>query len=914
MRRSISMKGNVKIKKDGKFTKLYDLFVRYIALKVYTRNQNTPGMYRNLQKLKPMYKNKPSYYYRLSKLAYQQKMWKQSLDYIDTAIGLSNDNSVTEFHLFKANILIHLGESSKAISCLNKYLATNPTDAQAWSMLANEYMKISKWEKAIDSLKTHLKWLPKESTSMFQLAECYRNLNDYQKAEIYYKKTANNIEQQSNRQLVLTSYYWLGCMQIINNPDRASKSFEKVIKLDRELKSQRFGIGVFHEQYKQWDYAIEAYKEQLLNGDEHAELYFKLASLLDKLYMHEEALKYYEKALELDKVRSEWHYSLALCYEKTKDYQNAMIWYRSAIARKLQHSPGYYRRLGFVLDQLGELREALVAYKEAELFNKPNVINNNFYKKNIKKSKVRYAISYEHYSINNNMVFYESLSGARMMGNPYSIFESIVNDNDFNNFIHVWVVNSFQVIPDEFRSMNNIIFVKKDSDAYFKYITSAKYLICNSTFQPYVVRKKDQLYLQTSHGIFYKTVGRDSASTPIGVAGSTRNLLQATHIIVPNEYMAEKQPKSYSIKGINNGEIAKIGYPRIDVTLNATEEDKQKIISKLQVTTSKKIVLYAPTWRGSTKSDNRFDSTKLIYDLKMLAELDANIVFRGHTITNKLLKGVEIPDNVIIPPPDIQTNELLSVADVLISDYSSVFFDYLVTEKPVIHYLYDVDVYTKERGLNLSEDELPGTVAKNSEQLVYEVANKLKNDKPSSHYLAVKNRFCPYDDGRSAERIIKWLFYDDYRNISFVNHTNNANSYLYLGGKLTGNIEIPKFVDKLNELQQNGDVISLLLSHELSKDKKIRSMLSKVNLDVNLIVHDKNMPTTLEEAFAINYYESNGKFINNRMETSYKQVYKREGRRLFGDSQFDQIVNCENDSSHYNALGENILTKNTCDS
>src|SRR5699024_7427363 len=170
----------------------------------------------------------------------------------------------------------------------------------------------------------------------------------------------------------------------------------------------------------------------------------------------------------------------------------------------------------------------------------------------------------------------------------------------------------------------------------------------------------------------------------VGVAGSTRNLLQATHIIVPNEFMAEKQPKSYSIKNINSGQIAKIGYPRIDVTLNASDDLKQQIVSKLGLDTSKKVVLYAPTWRGSTKSDNKFDSTKLINDLKMLAELDANVVFRGHTISNSLLKEVKLPENIIVPAPEIQTNELLNVVDVLISDYSSVFFDFLVTERPVI--------------------------------------------------------------------------------------------------------------------------------------------------------------------------------------------------------------------------------------
>src|SRR5699024_3076253 len=172
-----------------------------------------------------------------------------------------------------------------------------------------------------------------------------------------------------------------------------------------------------------------------------------------------------------------------------------------------------------------------------------------------------------------------------------------------------------------------------------------------------VVRKPEQFYLQTSHGIFYKTVGRDSKGSPVGGAGSTRNLLQATHVIVPNDVMAETQPKSYSITDIHTGKIAKVGYPRIDITINASKDCKQQLSEKLKLNAEKKTVFYATTWRGSSKSSNRFDSNKLISDLKMLATLDANIIFRGHTVTNSLLKDVTFPKNIILPTPDIQTNE-----------------------------------------------------------------------------------------------------------------------------------------------------------------------------------------------------------------------------------------------------------------
>ncbi|MEJ7459090.1 CDP-glycerol glycerophosphotransferase family protein, partial [Staphylococcus saprophyticus] len=81
----------------------------------------------------------------------------------------------------------------------------------------------------------------------------------------------------------------------------------------------------------------------------------------------------------------------------------------------------------------------------------------------------------------------------------------------------------------------------------------------------------------------------------------------------------------------------------------------------------KGVVLYAPTWRGENKESNSFDIDKLIYDLNELSKIDANILFRGHSITKSLLKDVVFPKNVIIPPSDISTNHLMSIVDVLIS-------------------------------------------------------------------------------------------------------------------------------------------------------------------------------------------------------------------------------------------------------
>src|SRR5690625_3730890 len=569
--------------KTGKFTKLFKVPKHYVAFKIYNKRNNLPGMYRNLKRI-TTFKDSPAYQNQLAKLSFQRKMWKQSLHHINSAISLSDKDTSIHFYKHKANCFSKLGESEKAVYNLDIYLQENRNDPQAWFQQAEEYFRLQNWQQCANSFESYLKLKREDSFASYQLGECNFKLNNTKLAELNYQQAAKNLDYKLKNQSLAFAHYKLGLMQLMNNKaSQASESFTEAIKVDQKLKSWYFGIGVFHERFEQWKYALEAYENQLKKNNDNAELLFKMASMLDGINQPKHALMYYKEALELDKVKSPWHFALANCYEQLHDYKNAAKWYKSAIDRQEKHRHENYRRLGFVLSKLGKTKEAITAYKEAELFNKYQIDKPEVYKKDITKISTRYSISYEHYTLNDQMIFYESLSGARMMGNPYAIFKTIFNHNDFNKFIHIWVVQSFKVIPNEFKDEENIIYVKKDSDAYLKYVSSAKYLINNDTFSDYVVRKPEQLYLQTSHGIFYKTVGKDSAGTSLGVAGGTRNLLQATHIIVPNNFMAEKQPKSYSIKNIHSGQIAKIGYPRIDITINASIEFKQQLLARLKL-------------------------------------------------------------------------------------------------------------------------------------------------------------------------------------------------------------------------------------------------------------------------------------------------------------------------------------------
>src|SRR5699024_9907200 len=219
--------------------------------------------------------------------------------------------------------------------------------------------------------------------------------------KLIYQQADKNLKYKLKNQSLAFDHYKLGLMQLMNNKaSQASESFTEAIKVDQKLKSWYFGIGVFHERFEQWKSALEAYEKQLKKNNDNADLLFKMASMIDGINQRTHALIHYKGPLQLHKVKSPWHVALANCHEQLHDYENAARWYTSAIDRQENQRHENYRRLGFVLGKLGKTEEAIIAYKEAELFNKYQIYKPEVYKNDTTNISTRYAISYEHYSVN----------------------------------------------------------------------------------------------------------------------------------------------------------------------------------------------------------------------------------------------------------------------------------------------------------------------------------------------------------------------------------------------------------------------------------------------------------------------------------------------------------------------------------
>ena len=182
--------------------------------------------------------------------------------------------------------------------------------------------------------------------------------------------------------------------------------------------------------------------------------------------------------------------------------------------------------------------------------------------------------SYLAIPIRNNYIFYEAFSGLGILDNPRAIFTQLLEDPTFEYCTHIWSIADMDMAKDnikEFEGLENVKFVQRESEEYYRYLASSKYLISNSTFGYFFVKRPEQVYINTWHGVPTKYMGYDHAVERVENArGPARNFLGADFLVSANEFMTDVMYKqAYKLDGLFNGKILEVGHPRSDLLINA---------------------------------------------------------------------------------------------------------------------------------------------------------------------------------------------------------------------------------------------------------------------------------------------------------------------------------------------------------
>lgn len=501
--------------------------------------------------------------------------------------------------------------------------------------------------------------------------------------------------------------------------------------------------------------------------------------------------------------------------------------------------------------------------------------------------RAKYA-KYLKLGIAEDTILYESYHGKNMTGNVYALFKELSKHPVYCKYKHVWAIDDFDNPSiKHFEDKDKIIIVKIHSNQYAKYLATAKYLINDTSF-PYYFQKRDgQVYINTWHGTPLKTLGKDIKGSSIsGHANISRNLLHTDYFLTPNKFTAEKLLKANDIEGLFNGYIVDSGSPRVDLTLNS---DQNKIKEKLNLNKNKKVVLYAPTYRGSSEHDSIHEVEKIIQDVKKLKEKFSDqyeIILKVHYFVYKHIQKNDLGD--ICVPNWIDTNELLSCIDVLITDYSSIFFDFLPTRKPVIFYMFDKENYERERGFYIDLDSLPGPICHNIDELIKTIAElpNIKNEycKKYEYFL---EKYCYHDDGKATKRAIELIFEGKSSDLKYKISNNKKKILFYCGGFYNNGITISainlmKYID-----YSKYDIIIIEPARKTAEQIK---NIQRIDSRATILYRIGTWNMTISDYYRYNLIIRKGVYSKLLKKIIPYHLFNGELKRMLGNLQIDYVV------------------------
>ncbi|MFI5618698.1 CDP-glycerol glycerophosphotransferase family protein [Streptomyces sp. NPDC051567] len=352
-----------------------------------------------------------------------------------------------------------------------------------------------------------------------------------------------------------------------------------------------------------------------------------------------------------------------------------------------------------------------------------------------------------------DMVVYETFQGNGAGDSPRAIHEELLRRGE--ELEHVWLVRDGRVeVPATARA------VQYDSVEAWDVLARTRYYVVNTSVPGHFHRREGQTVVQTWHGTPVKQIGHDYVhdyyTSPEVLEGLAHDSAQWTLLASPSSYATPVLQRALGY----DGEVVESGSPRTDALVRPDAQRIAEVRRRLGLPEGKKVVLYMPTWRenregfsGGYKLDLHID---LDHARRELAEDHVLLVRGHHNVGEQVREGVR--DGFVVDVsrwPD--ATDLLLVADVLISDYSSVIFDFALTDRPILLFTYDLEHYRSTlRGFNFDlEEKAPGPLLADSASLIAAVRDADGvGERYASAREAFRAEFCDLDDGEATRRVV----------------------------------------------------------------------------------------------------------------------------------------------------------------
>ncbi|OKL36560.1 CDP-glycerol glycerophosphotransferase family protein [Domibacillus mangrovi] len=352
--------------------------------------------------------------------------------------------------------------------------------------------------------------------------------------------------------------------------------------------------------------------------------------------------------------------------------------------------------------------------------------------------------------IKKNKLFFFSYYGSQYGCSPKYITDYIIKHYPKDQFDIVWAFNDLE----SKKHITSFRKVKIMSLQYFYELCTSKIVITNFRTTDMYVKRKNQYYIQTWHSsLRLKQIEKDAEDSlpPHYVKMAKKDSLKCDLLLSGCQYSTDIFKRSFWYEG----EVFEHGTPRNDILYQGNASKRKEILSMLNVPTSSKILLYAPTFRKGNNMDiYNLDYAQIAHQLKSRFGGEWIILVRLHphliSKSNQLLRGENVIDATIFD--DVQ--ELLLIADVLITDYSSLMFDFQLTNRPCFLYVPDVKEYvSQERDLYFELRELPFLIAKSKEDLLEKIG-AFHHDEYKGKIIDFSDRIGSFEEGKACEYLL----------------------------------------------------------------------------------------------------------------------------------------------------------------
>jgi CDP-glycerol glycerophosphotransferase (TagB/SpsB family) len=356
--------------------------------------------------------------------------------------------------------------------------------------------------------------------------------------------------------------------------------------------------------------------------------------------------------------------------------------------------------------------------------------------------------------VDQNLIVFGSTNGDAFSGNSRDLFLYLTENSKYHC---VWFTSSVKILKD-LKEKNYHVVLKNKLFKSVKILKTARYIFITHGFGDILLVdfSPDTIVVHLDHGSALKLIG-------YGLKESFLNSFQKkvheywnkkiSYLTVTSEETKRTKRYAYNLPSEN---VIITGYPRNEILVKSTKETKENIKEGLNLDNNNEVILYAPTFREH-KHTNPLNKNLLNNLDKFLIREKKVFLYKPHPFEQKI--DLSSYQKIISIDPNVDIRDLLVIADILITDYSGVFYDYLLTMRPIIFFPYDLEEYTNVRDFFYNyETFVPGPIVKTGEDLVLKLENIHRWDQD---YIEIRrktrDKFNKYHDGNAIKRLIEFF-------------------------------------------------------------------------------------------------------------------------------------------------------------